>query len=118
MTFQDNLPELKARSLAIKTELAQQKRAYFVSGTHSDKALRYTLEAELAELEEKMHAAGMARQLAKAHAVEVKKASYLHLLIQKVQQAGWPELAEDANRESLAKIESLGLMPAYKLSVK
>ena len=108
----------RARILEIRAELAEQKRAWFADGISTERVVRATLEAELARLEQQSHALITALRAAKEAAVQAKKTTFLHLLVQKVTQAGWPELVEDARRESLAAIESSGLLPAYQLPIK
>ena len=103
----------KQRALEVSLELAIIKADYLVRGIKTPAGVRAGLEAEAADLALKRYNHRKSLLDAKSEASKLKANAYLKALIQKVKDAGLDHLIEQAHQESLAEVESAGLMDVY-----
>ena len=106
----------KLRILEIEATLAEMKRAYIVDGIDGDYRLRSELGAELAALSLTRYKQRVELYQRKVGVTTVKTHSFLHLLVAKVEAAGFHHLITEAQEESLAAIQAMGLHADYLLA--
>ena len=103
----------KQRALEVALELATIRADYLQRGIKTDPGVRAGLEAEAASLALSQYNKRKAHLDAKTEATKLKANAYLKALIFKVKEVGLDHLIEQAHQESLAQVESAGLMPLY-----
>jgi hypothetical protein len=115
------LEEIKARRAALRLEhfqldadIAEMNRAWLVDGKPESPAYRAEIWADFKAVTLELHKINAAEKLAKEEAQKIKSSSMLDILIHKVKAAGLEHLVKEANRESMAALEGVGMTEAYK----
>ena len=108
------MTDQKQRALEVALALANIRADYLQRGIKTDPGVRAGLEVEAADLALQRYNHRKTLLDAKTEASKLKANAYLKALIQKVKDAGLDHLIEQAHQESLAEVESAGLMDIYR----